>query len=407
MNANILHRNTDANYLYMERFVNNGSPSGFTFKHSTSPETNPFTGEDVFHLWNFSDALADSVIEIGSVPEFFRGVNYAHPDSRKAGILCQAGIPLSESSILVSPLASGRTVQLRNSIPGFLKLTYDSGILGRCTRYLGKISCLASYETSCYIMEQVAKGCFPSTFAFYEESGMKVSLLKHRKEIFEFGTIFRQPYPSPICYEPRILIPAFSLFGVDFKNKDDDYLLIQLIEHSKLSPIDYTLTLLHLAVDAFWLLLTKCALIPELHGQNCVYELDHNFVPVRFCVKDMEDIDREMLLAKELGLKTEWESYPYKCNDENVSDRVYRASYLYDFKLGEYLLKPIIEIVSERYSISASFFASHIQEYVRQQYLSSIPYDLFPNDIWYYRTNEASTASATKKYHVAENPKFR
>ena len=50
MKANNIFDNRMEMYVYMERYVNEGSPSGFTTVHTTSYETNPFTGKESFYL---------------------------------------------------------------------------------------------------------------------------------------------------------------------------------------------------------------------------------------------------------------------------------------------------------------------------------------------------------------------
>ena len=56
----------------------------------------------------------------------------------------------------------------------------------------------------------------------------------------------------------------------------------------------------------------------------------------------VDDIGLPILLAKYLGISTNWNTYPFRCYDENSREFEFRASYMYDFKLGEYLLSPII-----------------------------------------------------------------
>lgn len=55
MKATDIFTNLNDSYIYMERYVNEGSPSGFTSIHTTSYETNPFTGLANFNLLEFSD----------------------------------------------------------------------------------------------------------------------------------------------------------------------------------------------------------------------------------------------------------------------------------------------------------------------------------------------------------------
>lgn len=68
--------------LNLERYVNDGSPSGFTHINQTSYETSPTSDRDFFFL----DLLCveDLVETIGILPKFFeefgQGIIFIHPD---------------------------------------------------------------------------------------------------------------------------------------------------------------------------------------------------------------------------------------------------------------------------------------------------------------------------------------
>lgn len=405
--TNIFYNLNDA-YIYMERYVNEGSPSGFTSIHTTSYETNPFTGLPKFNLLEFSDNDCQTIV-IGQKNDLFSsGKNYAHPDSIQSNILKESGRKLEKSSIVVSPTASGRTMLILNGHKkGFLKLTYDVSKIGRCTRDISYISGYASIETSNRIMECINRGILTDSFAFLPETSIKVSRLVG-KNVFEWGTIFREFKPYPRLNKKVAIIPAFSLFSRDIKNPNDELLINQFIKISGVEPADYLWNILRMTVDAYWELNLKCALRPELHGQNCLYELDSNYQISRIIIKDMEDVDRDILLAQYMGISTNWNTYPFRCYDENSREFEFRASYMYDFKLGEYLLSPIINAVSNEFGLNPRIFEKKVKEYVRNRYLSQLPNDYFPtNGCWYYCKNVETKQGESKKFYQKFNPKFR
>lgn len=87
MKGKNIYENITESYLHMERYVNNGSPSGWTKLRSTSEKTNPFTGDEMFSILEFKDEDLDC-INIGERNSLFeRGINYAHPDSLNSEIL--------------------------------------------------------------------------------------------------------------------------------------------------------------------------------------------------------------------------------------------------------------------------------------------------------------------------------
>lgn len=408
MKANTIFDNRMEMYVYMERYVNEGSPSGFTTVHTTSYETNPFTGKESFYLLEFCDNDCKTFVRGEENELFTTGKNYAHPDSVQSRELIKAGRLLKQSKILVSPTASGRTMLILDGFrKGFLKLTYDVSKIGRCTRDISYIAGYGSIETSNKIKQYIDMKKLPNCFAFLPETSMKVSQL-NCKGIFEWGTIFREFNPYPSTDFDVAIIPAFSLFSIDTKNPLDEKLINQFIEISKKDPSQYLWNVLKITVDAYWGLNLNCALRAELHSQNCMYEIDTNFQITRLVIKDMEDVDRDFTLAKHIGIPFSWDTYPFRCYDENSREFKYRASYMYDFKLGEYLLSPIIETVSKKFGLNPNDFEKRVRDYVRDKYLPLLPADYFPiNGCWYYCKKVETKPGEGKKFYSSPNPKFR
>ena len=409
MNASSIFNNFLDYYTYMERYVNDGSPSGFTQIHNTSFNTNPYTGLSSFHLLEFDDDDCETIIRGEENSLFSIGVNYSHPDSLKSSILLKAKRKQKESSILVTPTASSRTMLILNEkIRGFLKLTYDVSKIGRCTRDISCLSALASLETSQRFKECIDDGILPSTLAVLLETSCKVSKLVLQEDSFEWGTIFRRFEPYPNNDNQLLIVPAFSLFSTDKKNPEEEKLINQFIELSGQSPEEYLWNVIKITVDAHWNLVIKAALRPEMHAQNCMYELDRNYKLSRIIIKDMEDIDRDLFVAKFTNNDYNWNTYPYKCYDENSRDFMYQASYMYDFKLGEYLLSPIIKCVSNKFGLDEKIFERKIKDYVRSKYLPRLPFNYFSNESsWYYCKNVDRRPGESKKFFSKENPKFR
>ena len=406
MKANNIFDNPTDMYVYMERYVNEGSPSGFTTVHTTSYDTNPFTGKESFNLLEFCDNDCETFVVGEENKLFTSGKNFAHPDSVQSRKLIEAGRQLKQSEIRVCPTASGRTMFILEGFKkGFLKLTYDFSKIGRCTRDISYIAGCGSVETSHKIKEYIDMRKLPNCFAFLPETSMKVSKLK---DGFEWGTIFREFNPYPRTDKEVAIIPAFSIFSKDIKNPSDERLINQFIELSNQEPAQYLWNVLKITIDAYWGLNLTCGLRPELHGQNCMYELDTSFQITRIVIKDMEDIDRDLMLARYLGIPVSWETYPFRCYDENSREFKYRASYMYDFKLGEYLLSPIIKTVSNKFGLNSSEFEKRVKDYVRDKYLPLLPKDYFPmNGCWYYCKNVETKPGEGKKFYSSEYPKFR
>jgi len=66
-----LNFDSSQDYLYLERYVNCGSPSGFTDKYNTSAETCAKSPNSSFYLYSIE--LPQSIIsyDYGKMPSFF------------------------------------------------------------------------------------------------------------------------------------------------------------------------------------------------------------------------------------------------------------------------------------------------------------------------------------------------
>lgn len=408
MNAKELFIEKEAKYIYLERYVNNGSPSGF-HQATTSPQTNPFTGEDRFPLLEFKDTDIEC-IHLGSKHEIFeKGVNYVHPDSLKSNNLHASGRKIVESNLVVSPTSGGRTMLINEpNLGGFIKLTYDVSRIGRVDRQLTLKHCQSSLEVTSVMKKCIDQGKLPNTFSLLLEESSKISLLRVGGKIYEWGVIYREAKPYPYTQKNTITIPGFSLFGIDKNNKDDELLINQFIELSGSDPREYLIKVLKLIVDNYWGVVLNCAFHLECHSQNCLFEVDEGYNITRIVIKDMDSVDKDIPLAKHFKLNDTWESYPYMCFDGSIYFYSIRPSFIYDFKVGEYLLSPIIDAVATKYKLNISAIEYEIKMYVKENYIWQLPNSYFPADgCWYDCDKTERKPGEKRKYYAHKNPKFR
>lgn len=407
MNAKELFTDKENKYIYLERFVNDGSPSGFTEKHTTSDETNPFRGIDSFPILEFDDSK-DECLFLGEHELFKNGLNFAHPDSRNSHNLCQSYKYTVDSKLMVSPTASGRTMFLRNSqYNGYLKLTYDVGRIGRVDRQLAYNNCLSSYEITNQIKKAIIEKKFPPCFAILLESASKITKLRVSDNIYEWGVIFREAKPYPYSINNVLLIPGFSLFSKDRKNPDDEFLINQFIELSKIEPRDYLINLLEMIVECHWKLVLNCALIHECQAQNCLFELNEDYKIGRMVIIDMDSIDKDIPTAKYLGLDIRWDS-PYGILNKDNYRYSTRASTMYDWKLGEYVLSPLIKVVAAKYGLDILSIEDEIKSFVKNNFINNLPADYFPLDgNWYSHPPTERKPGEKREFIAHKNPKFR
>jgi hypothetical protein len=407
MDANELFIDKEKKYIYLERYVNDGSPSGYTEIHTTSDKTNPFRGEDRFPLLEFQDSDIEYTL-LGEHELFKRGVNYAHPDSKESKKLKFSGRQLTESSLIVSPSASGRTMLLRNSeFKGYLKLTYDVGRLGRVDRQLALCNCLSCFEVTETIKKCIDNNKFPATFSILLETASKITKLKANNEFYEWGVIFREAKPYPYRNENVQLIPGFSLFSKDRKNIQDECLINQFIELNNSNPREYLVNLLKMIVECYWNIVLNCAFNHECQAQNCLFEIDEKYNIKRMVIIDMDSVDKDIPLATHLRLRDTWES-SYGIYDKSNYRYATRSSTIYDHKVGEYLLTPIIQVVAQKYGLDVSNIEKEIRDFVRANYTSKLPYDYFPLDgCWYCKPNTERKPGEKRVFIANKNPKFR
>ncbi len=408
MDAKKLFLNKRDTYVYLERYVNDGSPSGF-HSRTTSARTSPVTGEASFPLLEFSDEDIECV-HLGTKQELFEeGINYAHPDSLKSKHLEESGRKVVESNLVVSPMAGGRTMLIRSPTPeGFLKLTYDVSRIGRVDRQLTLKHCQSSLEVSRSMKTCIDEGKLPETFSLLLEESSKISMLKLDDNVYEWGAIYREGKPYPYTDNNTVVVPGFSLFGRDAHSVTDEFLINQFIELSNREPREYLVNVLKMIVDCYWGVVLNCAFHLECHAQNCLFEVDEDFNIRRVVIKDMDSVDKDIPLASHFKLNDRWESYPYMCFDGGSYFYSIRPSFIYDFKVGEYLLSPIIEAVASKYGLNKAAIECEVRLYVKENYTWQLPNAYFPADgCWYDCDNTERRPGTKRKYFAHPHPKFR
>ena len=404
-------------YIYLERYVNDGSPSGFS-GNTTSKKTSPKEGNECFKILEFDDN--NETFIIGKKNKIFeRGVNYAHPDSRNNPFLKNAGIRTSK--YVVAPTASGRTMLLLDdNIHGFLKLTYEN-IIDRTHRFIYLRDALISLQNNYIIKKSIDDGSLGKTFAILPEESAKVTFLENHGKQISWGTIYRDCKPYPILNENYSYIPAFSLFSKDCKNKEKAPLITNLIELSGKNPEEYLFDMLNIIIDSFFNLILHCGLFSEMHAQNCLFEIDDNYNISRLILRDLQDMTFDTMVKPIDNfpyMTLELENYVEILENKNFdryqiprTDYLHQrdVSYYYDFKLGEYLLKPLIKSVCNYYNLDKNVFYQYVKEKANDEYIKLFPQDYFPKE-WYKIKKEIYdfTHKSLDYYYIKKkNPKFR
>lgn len=376
--SEILMPNNEA-LNYMERLVNKGSKSGFTTIHTSSMKTNPFYSES-FRVKKLF-AVSESVIETyGSMPSFCYTNSesidfiYMHPDWSlyHEKEICSLGNIIDGE--IVIPTSSMRTVRIKGT-NYYLKLCYPDK-LGRLKRDLNYPHLISAIEVTESLNHLKNSGRVPDIFGFMPETGGKIL----KKGDTEIGFVVRE---IGIDIHSYYLVPAFSLFSPDIKNPNDECLLIQLLR-IKRNPIDFLLEdICYPLIDIFFSCAFNEGLIPEMHSQNILYAFDAQFNVKKVVLRDFESVDKDVSIRSKLGLPP-FVSYPYKCICKSDKYYLKRHSLMFDHKLCEYLIDPMVKTAAIYLDINIDKITNAIRHYVNEKMLFwNEPF--FPDDHCWYK----------------------
>lgn len=377
-----IEKNPSLAFDYLERQVNNGSKSGFTDIHNTSIRTNPFYS-DGYHVMRlvskkrniecFGTLNCDTTL-FGNSESIF-----IHPDwllPQNMGVISEMGTV--EKGVWVIPTSSSRTVRVAGS-DVYIKLHYP-GVIGRINRILGFRQLISGIEITSIFEEAYHNNKLPSYFDYMPE--VYGGLLRDGQN--EIGYIIRE---LPQTIREYYLVPGFSLFSCDRNVPDAPKLLTQILERSN-SPREFFLEeICFKLIDIFFWCALEEGLIPEMHSQNVVFAFNKDWEVEKIVLRDFESIDKDVSIRCRLEKSTSFKEYPYKCISSDDKDYLRRHSLMYDHKLGEYLLDPLIECAVLSLHINTQDIRKNVRSYVREVYGDIISSFFPPDGCWYKYPN--------------------
>lgn len=392
---------------YMERYVNNGSPSGFTYEYTSSSETSPFGATPSFPLLTAS--LPDLLIEdLGMLPDWLcPGQIPLHPDMAREELIISNCGNIHATPLQVTPTASARTVEVIDpTYTGFVKLSYK-GLLGRVDRQISRSHALSAIDVTSILDRATKEQILPTVFSFLREAGARVgSLNTPTGTRDEWGTVFREIDPSPRQARTAFLIPAFALFASDVNAPADPPLLNQLFELQKVPADEYLFdNIVAPIVVCYFELLLTCALQFECNAQNVLLGFDSHGNVTTVAFRDFESVDKDVSLSEDLKLGMVFSSSPFKCVHRELYNYSIKHSFMYDFKLGEYILSPTIGTVPEE--AARSRLVRRTRDLGRS-YVDRLPPSFFPSDgKWYSYPNVVVDKTIKRPYFGTPEPKYR
>lgn len=318
--------------LELERFTNDGSPTGLTWSHSSSPGTCPRRSARSFALpllrvapnecW--SQGLPGDFVEKAEV------LFPIHPDcvhllSRS---LHQRLLQDRRRPLLVMPTGSPRTVfALEGRWRGFVKLDYPP-VLGRFSRALCGQKLRQGLAVSEALLSQEAAK--QAVYHFPETGACEISAEPARRA----GALFRDAHPTGPEYDE--LVPVCSLFARDWfdTERKTEPLVKRLAQ--KRGGVDWISNALILPlVKSFWTLVTRFGLWPEAHAQNIVVGFKSGEV-AGIVWRDGQGFWMDPLF---------WRGAPdprIRSLPAEAQDATARRSFLFDNIFSQYVLEPLI-----------------------------------------------------------------
>jgi hypothetical protein len=402
--------------IHMERYVNKGSPSGFTSKYTTSAKYDPRLGSSNFQLPyyifppNTIEVFGD--YQIANI-KFFETIQdgipfFVHPDMvdifSNQFKLDDFSPEKIRGEITVVPTANGRTVlSLDSSFPFYIKLHYE-GCLGRVSRGLPRKKAIAGPEVFSDLALCIEHQLQPNQFAVLPEF---LALIKScpSERIPEIGLVIRGITPLP-SIPGRYLIPFFSLFSKDEKSPADDYLLTQILQRSA-SPEQTLLDKIIVPIlRCYTFLVFERGLVPEINAQNILLELDDEAIPTRIVHRDLQGFEKDITIRQRNALPIAFHSAPYKCIDLKENHDLYfkRHSFSYDFKLSQYIFDELLDVAQIDFGISTARFQEDIRD-AFHTFTEGEPEHFRPIDKWY--AHEKVLLTGERPYIELDNPKYR
>jgi len=401
---------------YVERYLNDGSPSGFTTDYTTSPETSPFGLTSWFHPY-ICVAPLDFCKTFGEIPIWagapFSELNnwvIVHPDMSTNKIFRNRRISIyRDEDLKVSPTASGRTVQIINKKnQDYIKLHYV-GILGRVRRELPYKKAIAGPELSKIIMQAIDKKLIDPRLSLLPESGARILEIPLRGKKVEWGMVWRENahYRNELD-RTKYVFPAFSLFSFDRLAIHHYPILKQIIDHTAVDPEEFVMDrLISPMIKCYFDLVSKLGLQAEWNAQNLLVGFDESLLPCKFILRDIESIDKDLTMMDSLKIEHNFESYPFKCIFRSQYNYTIKHSFMYDFKFGDYILDPLLRLLHEYFGCDLDKSRDRVKEIARE-YIDELPADFFPKGKWFVFDRVLVDQRKSKRpYLEIPNPKFR
>lgn len=274
-----------------------------------------------------------------------------HPDSDRAGM------PV-DGSIRVQPTSSTRTLLLQEFPFLYIKTDLDKKHF-RFVRKLKRDSVSHSVAITNDLRGFVGQDAFPGRYAFLPES---LGVVLSGGPYDGSGVIFRETTPYPRVEDGRVMLPYHALYAEDPNAPEDKALLIQLVEmHGSSDPLGYFVSeVIGPLIEAWVGLVAGRGILPELHGQNALAEIDQNLHLRRVVHRDFQSIYSDADIRQNRKLP---QFSKHISGEERGTTIQSQYSLVFDSLIGRYLLSRLIRRFVAHFTPTYGEVASRIRSY--------------------------------------------
>lgn len=343
-----------ASLAHLENYVNDGSPSGYSPTQQLPPEIAPGS-TSLVELPTFV-VPEEKLVIVGSVDEYLTLCDkldglpiLLHPADNTT-------IPpktwTKAPSLKAYRTASGRTFILaEDDIPPYHAKLHYPGMLGRVNRHLPFHKAVAGNEVAAELALFLVLHSGVDWAMLREPTVVAIQGSEDRPDTESKDVCFilrsHEPYPS-INAHNLALIPSFSLFGHDAHRPQDDTLIAQILHSAGVSWRRFLDMFVIATLRYYWTMVASLGLMPELNAQNLLFEVSRDLSVVRPVFRDMSRVEKLMHVRRRQGRTMEFVSGQYKVVDfdEDPDTARTRHGFSFDFKLSQYIIKPILLEVS-------------------------------------------------------------
>lgn len=237
-------------------------------------------------------------------------------------------------------------------------------------------------------------------FGYLSETIAVAYIVDDKNEEKNFSVIYREEQARPYRAR-RQLIPGQSLPALDPKHKEDPTLLIQMVKEfgGKKPHLFFVENILGLLQDGWEFFQSQLGYAPE-HIQNWLFEIDLHGKPRRIIIQDFEGMHTDEKLRRDKGFQI----FERDVFSEKERSEVYSLSY--DFLLGEYTFKQLIEVFVQEYQ---QYETGELEEMIKKRFndtASEEIKDLLPSDSTYMYGGHREGGNATLR-RSDNKPRYR